>query len=163
MIKIKKSKIGDLPKIMPVYECARAFMSRTGNPNQWINGYPTETDILLDIENDCHYIITLDSGEIVGTFMFRIGNDPTYDTIEGAWINDDEYGAIHRLASNGKYKGIAKICFDYCFSQIDNIRVDTHHDNSVMQKGILQYGFTPCGTIYCHNGTPRLAYQKSLK
>lgn len=162
MIVIRKSKIEDLPEIMTVYEYARAFMSRTGNPNQWIDGYPTENDILCDIKNDSHYVITLETGEIVGAFMFNIGVDSTYGIIEGRWLNGDEYGVIHRLASNGKFKGIAKICFDYCFSEIGNIRVDTHHENKVMQKGILQYGFTPCGTIYCHNGTPRLAYQKTL-
>lgn len=163
MIIIRKSRIEDLPEIMPIYDCARRFMAGTGNPNQWINGYPAETDILRDIENDCHYVIEHDNDGIVGAFMFRIGNDPTYDVIEGAWLNDDKYGVIHRLASNGKHKGIAKMCFDYCFTKIRTIRVDTHHENKVMQNGILQYGFTPCGTIYCHNGSPRLAYQRTLE
>ena len=163
MIRIRKSRIEDLPEIMPIYDCARRFMARTGNPNQWIDGYPAETDILRDIESDCHYVIEHDNDGIVGAFMFRIGNDSTYDIIEGAWLNDDEYGVVHRLASNGKHKGIAKICFDYCFTEINNIRVDTHHENTVMQKGILQYGFSPCGTIYCHNGSPRLAYQRTLE
>lgn len=163
MITIRKSQIEDLPKIIPVYDYARHFMKKTGNPNQWIEGYPSEEDILRDINAGCHYVIEHSTLDIIGTFMFNIGNDSTYDIIEGTWLNDEKYGVIHRLASNGKYKGIAKVCFDYCFSLINNIRVDTHHDNKVMQKGILQYGFTPCGTIYCHNGTPRLAYQKTLK
>lgn len=163
MIKIRKSEITDLVQIMPIYESARKFMAGTGNPNQWINGYPAEENILQDINNKCHYVIEHDNDGIVGAFMFRIGDDPTYDIIDGAWLSDNEYGVIHRLASNGKLRGIAKLCFDYCFTLIGNIRVDTHHENKVMQKGILDYGFKPCGTIYCHNGTPRLAFQLDLE
>ena len=162
MMTIRKSKIDDIPAIMPVYHSARAFMARTGNPNQWIDGYPTEDNIRLDIENDTHYVIEHPTDGIVGAFMFRIGNDPTYDVIEGSWLNDKEYGVVHRLASNGKHRGIADLCFDFCFSLIDNIRVDTHQENKVMQMGFMRYGFIHCGTIYCHNGTPRLAFQLSL-
>lgn len=161
-MRIRKSRIEDLGAIMPIYAGARAFMARTGNPNQWINGYPAEEDIRRDIEAGYHYVIETDDNEIAGAFMFRIGNDPTYDVIEGGnWLNDETYGVVHRLASSSKQRGIAKVCFDYCFSLIDNIRVDTHHENKVMQQGILDYGFTPCGTIYCHNGTPRLAFHKA--
>ena len=162
MITIRLSQTDDLKDIIPVYDSARAFMARTGNPNQWINGYPTESDILNDINSRCHYVIEHSTLGIVGAFMFRIGIDATYNVIEGSWLNEDEYGVVHRLASNGKYRGIADICFDYCFSQIKNIRVDTHQENKVMQMGILRYGFIHCGTIYCHNGTPRLAFQLSL-
>lgn len=162
MITIRLSQIEDLKAIMPIYDSARDFMARTGNPNQWINGYPAECDIRKDIENQCHYVIEHKDYGIVGAFMFRIGHDSTYDIIEGSWLNNDEYGVIHRLASNGKYHGIADICFDYCFSKINNIRVDTHQENKVMQMGIMRYGFIHCGTIYCHNGTPRLAFQLSL-
>lgn len=159
---VRKSKIEDFKQIMPIYDSARTFMAYTNNPNQWINGYPAESDIFNDIENGNHYVIEHETDGIVGAFMFRIGNDSTYDIIDGAWLNTDEYGVIHRLASNGKQRGITKICFDFCFTQIENIRVDTHHDNKVMQQGILDYGFKPCGTIYCHNGTPRLAFQLDL-
>jgi hypothetical protein len=54
---IRLSQIEDLKAIMPIYDSARDFMARTGNPNQWINGYPAECDIRKDIENQCHYVI----------------------------------------------------------------------------------------------------------
>ena len=53
-------------------------------------------------------------------------------------INDDEYVTLHRLASDGKVKGIFKCGVDYCKSISDNIRIDTHNDNLIMQKLILQ-------------------------
>ena len=162
MITIRKSNFNDSEAIMPIYDCARSFMARTGNPNQWVDGYPTIAHISDDIARGCHYVIEHKELGFVGAFMFAIGHDATYDIIEGAWLNDDEYGVIHRLASNGKLRGIADICFDYCFSLINNIRVDTHQENKVMQMGILRYGFIHCGTIFCHNGTPRLAFQLTL-
>ena len=162
MITIRKSNLNDLEAIMPIYDSARSFMTRTGNPNQWIEGYPTSTHISDDISHGCHYVIEHSELGIVGAFMFAITHDATYDIIEGSWLNDEQYGVIHRLASNGKLRGIAEICFDYCFSLINNIRVDTHQENKVMQMGILRYGFIHCGTIYCHNGTPRLAFQLTL-
>ena len=162
MINIRKSNLNDLEAIMPIYDSARSFMTRTGNPNQWVEGYPTSAHISDDISRGCHYVIEHSELGIVGAFMFAIGHDATYDIIEGSWLNDEQYGVIHRLASNGKLRGIAEICFDYCFSLINNIRVDTHQENKVMQMSILRYGFIHCGTIYCHNGTPRLAFQLTL-
>ena len=41
---------------------------------------------------------------------------------------------------------------------ISNIRIDTHHDNLVMQKVLNKHGFMKCGVIYLKNGNPRLAY-----
>ena len=159
---IRPTTVEDMPAVMPMYTNARAFMAATGNPEQWINGYPTEAVILRDVDAGCHYVIEQD-GEIVGAFMFRIGHDCTYDVIEnGEWLNGEEYGVVHRLVSSGKYPRVADICFDYCFSKISNIRVDTHKDNKVMQQAFMRYGFLYCGIIYCHNGTPRLAFQLSL-
>lgn len=161
-MEVRRSTKEDLPEILNIYEYARTFMKHTGNPNQWINGYPGEENILNDILNESHYVIVHEDKGIIGCFMFRIGNDSTYDIIEGSWLNNNAYGVIHRLASNGKYNGIAKICFDFCFSKINNIRVDTHSDNHIMQRAILSYGFQPCGLIYCQNGTPRLAFQLNI-
>ena len=41
-----------------------------------------------------------------------------------------------------------------------NIRIDTHHDNKIMQHNILKHGFTYCGIIYLLSGDKRLAYQR---
>ena len=52
--------------------------------------------------------------------------------------------------------------FDWCFRHTDNLRVDTHRDNIVMQNFLHSYGFTYCGIIYLADGSPRLAYQKHI-
>ena len=149
----------DLQQIMPLFEIARRFMVSAGNANQWIDGYPQEGLISEEIVKG-HCFVIEQQTEIVATFCLIIGKDPTYDIIEeGEWLNELPYGTVHRLASNGKIKGIGKACFDWCFEQIPNIRVDTHKDNKVMQRVLETYGFQYCGIIYTHNGTERLAYQ----
>lgn len=77
----------------------------------------------------------------------------------GKWLNDKPYGVIHRLVSNGTTHGITKTCIEWCLKQIQNIRIDTHADNKIMQSLMLKYGFEYCGIIHTHNGTERLAYQ----
>ncbi|MBR1526072.1 MAG: hypothetical protein IJ640_05360 [Prevotella sp.] len=52
---------------------------------------------------------------------------------------------------------------DYCFGITDNIRIDTHRDNRIMQHLMQKEGFTYCGIIYLDNGDERLAYQKMRK
>lgn len=146
---------------MAIYASARKFMQEHGNPNQWINGYPSEEYILQEI-NDKHSFVCEDGeGAIVGTFCFIIGEDPTYAHIEnGEWLNDAPYGTIHRIASNGKEKGISERCIQWCYAQHNNIRVDTHRENLIMQHILKKNGFKECGIIYVSNGTPRIAYQK---
>lgn len=161
---IRKSTPQDLDILMPIYEIARRFMQETGNPGQWIDGYPSEEVILADINKNQSYLIIDDDENIVGTFCFFTGIDPTYARIgDGHWLNDEPYGVIHRLAGNGKVKGLGDICIQWCLKQCGNIRVDTHADNKVMQNIFLRNGFTRCGIIYTHNGTPRIAFQRCIE
>ncbi len=99
-----------------------------------------------------------------GVFALFSGEEPTYQNIEnGKWINDDEYVTVHRIASDGKVRGIFKCAIDYCKSISDNIRIDTHKSNIVMQKLINQNDFTKCGIIHVADGSPRIAYQWQKK
>lgn len=162
-MKIRQTTFDDLKPIMAIYDYARQFMKKHGNPNQWINGYPSEEYIQQEIADGHSYVCENEQGEIVGTFCFITGEDPTYTVIDnGKWLNEAPYSVIHRMAANGKEKGIADKCIRWCFEQHHNIRVDTHHDNYVMQNILKKNGFEECGIIYTHNGTPRIAYQKSV-
>ena len=81
-------------------------------------------------------------------------------TEEGEWLNDEPYAVIHRMASNGKQKGISTECLKWAFAHCDNIRIDTHRDNIVMQNLLKKHGFKQCGIIYISNGTERIAFHK---
>jgi hypothetical protein len=159
-MEIRKSTPQDINDIMNCIAFARQLMRDSGNTVQWTNGYPSEELMLENIEKGYNYLI-VENDEVVATFDFIIGNDPNYALIEnGQWLNDEQYGVIHRLASNGKVKGVAQFCFEWCFSQIPNIRIDTHESNIAMQKVLKKLGYKQCGIIYVSDGSPRLAFQK---
>lgn len=160
---IRKGNLNDIDSIMDVYAAGRQYMRENGNPTQWVDGYPQKELILDDIDKGICYVVT-EKDEICGVFAFIPGNDSTYDIIEkGAWKNNNPYATIHRIASNGKTKGILKTAVEYCISQSDELRIDTHHDNHTMQHLVTKYGFEKCGIIFLENGDPRIAYQYTKK
>lgn len=146
--------------MLEIFEQAKGIMRSDGNFGQWTGGYPSVEVLKADMERGSSYVILDSSSEIVGTFAFIPGIEPTYNYIEGEWLTDGPYATIHRLASGPESHGIARECFDWCWSRVQNLSIDTHADNSIMQHCILKYGFTYCGVIYLANGDPRLAYQK---
>ena len=156
---IRKSAMNDLGRMLEIYEYARKQMRLNGNPNQWVN-YPSRELLEEDIRNGVSYVVESDS-KVIGTFMFIIGEDPTYLVIEkGSWLNSEPYGTIHRIASDGTHKGMFRLVEEFCSRQIDNIRIDTHEDNKIMQHILEKSGFIKCGIIYVSDGSPRIAYQK---
>lgn len=156
-----KAKMDDLDIILPVYERARQYMRETGNPNQWKNTIPTREMIEDDILNENLYMLIGDNG-IEAVFAFISGIDPTYNVIDGAWLNDKPYCAVHRVASAGKSRGVLKLCVDYCLQFTNEIRIDTHEDNKIMQHSLEKLGFKRCGIIKLLNGEPRIAYHLSI-
>lgn len=159
-MQIRKSSKSDKNTILKIYEYAREFMKNNGNPSQWGNHYPQPELIEEDIKNGTSYVC-MDEDEIVGTFCFMEGEDPTYKTIyQGEWLNNEPYSVVHRVASFKEKRGIATFCLDWCFEQCKNIRIDTHRENIPMQTLLKNKGFVPCGVIYLENGEDRIAFQK---
>ncbi|KFC18756.1 GNAT family N-acetyltransferase [Chryseobacterium sp. FH1] len=159
-MEIRKSNPENINQIMGCIDTARQLMRESGNLIQWTNGYPSRELMLDSIKNGFNFLI-IENDDIVATFDLIIDDDPNYAIIEnGAWLNDEKYGVIHRLASNGKAKGVARFCFEWCFSQFPNIRIDTHETNIAMQKVLEKLGYEKCGIIYVADGTPRLAFHK---
>lgn len=96
------AKTEDLNNITDVYSYARKFMAENGNPTQWGTNYPSEQLIENDINNKKMYVIE-EENQIHAVFMFDICEDETYEVIKnGQWLSDEEYGVIHRVASDGK-------------------------------------------------------------
>lgn len=173
MLEIRKAKIEDLDSIMKVYSRAREFMAQTGNPNQWGNSKPYREWIEYDIEVEKCYVCTeqsvsevsdgncvRDKENIAAVFYFAIEEDPTYKVIyDGQWLGDNPYGVVHRIASAGTIKGAGEHCLKWAIEQSENLRIDTHKDNVVMQNLLKKLGFQYCGIIHLENGDPRLAFQ----
>ncbi len=159
---IRLATTSDMNVLLEIYSNAREFMKKTGNPNQWINGYPSIEILQNDINLKQLYVLE-DKDGVQASFVFFVGNDPSYTYIEnGIWLNEDEYGVIHRIASRGLKKHTGDIILQYCFSKINNIRIDTHSDNIVMQNFLAKHGFQHVGTIYLKDSSPRLAFHCNL-
>ena len=159
---IKKSAVADIPVIMQLLECGRQKMRADGNSEQWTNGNPRQSLIEDDIMKGNSYILEED-GKAVATFAFIEGPDITYNNIyEGKWKeNTLPYHVIHRMASLHGTHGIFKDILKYCFERCNNIRIDTHRQNSIMRNALSKYGFEYCGIIYLLDGAERLAYQQT--
>lgn len=159
-MKIRKAEMKDLDRIMNVYAYARRKMELTGNPNQWGKNHPPRELILSDIKNGMSYVIC-DCDKIVGVFMFMDAPDPDYEEIhDGAWLNDEAYGVIHRIAGDGSRRGILKTAVDFAYALRPNIKMDTYKDNLIMQAALKKCGFKSCGTVYVEGGKERIAFQR---
>lgn len=155
---IRKADEGDLEAILRIYESARAYMKSSGNPEQWGDSYPPVSLVRSDIENGCCFCIC-DGDSVCGVFSYFKDGDSAYDKIvDGEWLNDGEYGAIHRVAGDGEHRGIFAAAVKYCRRITPCLKIDTHHQNITMQHAIERAGFRRCGTVYAEDGTERIAY-----
>lgn len=158
---IRKATDDDIEEIMKIYRIAQDFMIESGNPNQWSHFYPTIDIISKDIDEKTCYLVCDDDGPH-GVFALFDIDEPTYQIIEdGQWLNDEKYLTIHRIASDGKVHGIFDCIITYCKSKSNNIRIDTHQNNVIMQNLIEKQGFQKCGIIHVADGSPRIAYHWS--
>lgn len=150
----------DLPRILEIYDIAKAYMRANGNPNQWNGAYPDPETLRTDIEKQRLYVYKK-AGSIHGVFMLLLEEEPTYAYIEdGSWREETPYGTIHRLAGDGEVRGLFAKCVAFCESKVKYLRADTHFDNHTMQHLLEKNGFERRGIIYLKNGDPRIAYQK---
>jgi len=157
---IRKTKESDLVRIGEIYENAKRFMRENGNANQWNGGTPNIDTAREDMESGVGYVVEED-GRILATFMFALGDDPTYARIyDGEWLSDVPYGVIHRIAVEHQGCGMIDFCINYCNSICNNLRIDTHRDNAPMRRALEKRGFKYCGIIHLANGDERLAYQR---
>ncbi len=97
---------------------------------------------------------------IIAYFALLPSPEPTYDYIEGAWLTDEPYGVIHRIASYPDVHGVFSAVIDFAAVRYPHLRIDTHRDNRIMQHVITAAGFTYCGIIWLPDGTDRLAYER---
>lgn len=157
---IRLSRTADLPEILRVYDYAREFMARTGNPTQWRDGYPVPELVQKDIFAGRSFVGVGEDNCVHGTFVLMFGDEPTYQVLEGGtWLNNAPYATIHRLAGGGTTHGVFDACVAFCRQRCANLRADTHADNLIMQHLLERAGFQRCGIIHVGDGSARIAYQ----
>ena len=155
----RKTTTQDFPIILKIYEQNIQFMKENGNPSQWNDFDGLKNQIASDIHQGISHVL-VDDNEIKAVFTLLETEEPTYQNIEGKWLDDSPYFTIHKIVIKEHKKGYATACFHYAYLQNRHIRIDTHKDNIPMQKLIAKEGFTYCGEIMIEDGSKRLAYEK---
>ena len=157
---IRKAGYTDIRRALDIYDSARWFMRSRGNAVQWVNGYPSEELLRADVAAGQLYVME-DAGGVYAVFAFIVGDDPTYQVIDGAWLDDaTPYGTLHRLGSDGTHTGVLAEAVAWAWTRCPHLRADTHEDNHPMRRCLERAGFAYTGTIHVADGTLRRAYER---
>lgn len=149
----RQAKVTDLPQILAILRDARAQLKETGS-SQWQGTYPAKDDIVSDIKAQNGYVF-INGRVIAGYAAVIVGDDPTYQIIDGRWQNDvDPYATLHRVCFSSTYQGqgLAKqfmaciLSLQYA-NGIRNFRIDTSKFNQLVQHIAKQTGFSYRGVI----------------
>lgn len=162
----RRATMDDFEHILENYAKARARMAANGNPTQWGSTFPREEVVKDDLEQG-RTVLLVDEEQgqerILAQFALCTGVDPTYVNIDGAWLDDDEYVTIHRLAASGLAKRAAHDCLRWALDHYGNVRIDTHPNNLAMQHILETNGFARCGLVQLIDrdvDTTRISYQR---
>lgn len=164
--RFRHATMQDYSQMERIYAHARELMARNGNPTQWGNTFPRPEVVRDDIVNHRTILLVDTVGgheRILAQFAVCPGLDPTYGSIEGAWLDDDSYITIHRIASSGLVRHAARDCIEWTLKHYGNVRVDTHPNNKAMQHVLESCGFARCGLIQLidrDEDLTRIAYQR---
>ena len=168
-VRIRPAAFDDVASILPVLAQARAAIAELGI-DQWQDGYPGQSDIEADIQNQYGYVLCQNS-HILGYFAMLKDPEPTYACIyDGAWQTDGAYMTVHRVAMSDEMrgKGGAAEMMQFVVARalragLESVRIDTHEGNLRMRKFLEKQGFNACGTIYLASGAPRVGYERDLR
>ena len=101
-MRIEKAQKEDIPRILQIIEEARSFQLSYGN-KQWAGGYPSPALIENDIATGIGFKVIVD--ERTEGYLAVVDYDESYDAIEGKWLSDQSYIALHRIAFSDAIRG----------------------------------------------------------
>ena len=165
-MQLQKAVYEDQTIIWTILQQAIAQRKQDGS-EQWQHGYPNEQTVHEDITNGYGYVL-VEASEIIAYAAIIFGEEPAYNDIDGKWLTNGDYAAIHRVATANaaKGKGVATQLFTMiealCVAKkVYSIKVDTNFDNVPMLKILNKLHYTYCGEIF-FGGAPRKAFEKVL-
>lgn len=166
-LSLSKAEEKDFDLIWQIILYAKEIRKADGS-TQWQNGYPFRETILEDIRQGNAYVVR-DESEVLGYVAVIFGKEEAYENINGKWLSDADYCAVHRLAVSKAMKG--KGLATKMFQEVENIarengvlsiKIDTIFDNIPMLKILEKLEYVYCGEVY-QNNEPRKAFEKLLK
>jgi hypothetical protein len=165
-----KLRRADFSEAISIWEILQQAIEqrRLDGSEQWQNGYPNQQTVYDDITNGYGYVIT-DNDIVIAYAAIIFGIEPAYNEIEGQWLTNGEYVAVHRVAALNAVKGqgvatkLFKLLEDLSIEHnVFSIKVDTNFDNHPMLKILEKLEYSYCGEIF-FGGAPRKAYEKVLR
>lgn len=163
---LELARPADLEICAAIIDMGRAFQREQGFV-QWTEDYPNRNTLLEDMRAGKGYVLRV-NGEIAGYMCIDFDGEPAYGAIEGAWATKEPYAVVHRMAFDGKFRGMGladtafRLIEGLCVEKgVFSIRIDTDFPNERMQHILKKNGFTNCGVIV-FQGSGKLAFEKSL-
>jgi len=162
-----KADIGDMQKIINILNRAKIYMG-DNDINQWSDEYPNAEIIESDIFNGFSYKVMQD-GAMVATTAITSESEEDYEVIDGKWISDYKYIAIHRFCIDVEKRGNG--IAEFLMTNIEkfvierglkSLRVDTFEKNKFMIKFLEKNNFVRCGIISKGTKIERVAFEKIL-
>lgn len=165
-MKLRKVKAHEIDTAMALIDQAKAFLRAQG-VDQWQSGYPDRACIAVDIDRGKGYFCE-EEGAVAGYLCIDFDGEPAYDTLDGAWLTQEPYVVVHRMALDDRVKGrgLASQAFTLVEELargkgIHSFRVDTDRDNRIMRHLLEKNGFVYCGTIRFDN-SEKIAFEKQI-
>lgn len=163
---LRKADASEIDTIWEILQQAIEQRRQDGS-DQWQNGYPNRETVKDDIANEYGYVL-VENNVVIAYAAIIFGVEPAYNEIQGKWLTNGDYGAIHRVATSDavKGKGVAtklfKLIEDLSIEHsVFSIKVDTNFDNIPMLRILEKLEYTYCGEIF-FGGAPRKAFEKIL-
>lgn len=158
----------DIPRILQIIRQAQRRMAAAGSL-QWQDGYPAPEDIAADLARGYGYVICpagKQEAAAYGAIVFD--GEPAYEALEGRWLTNGPYVAVHRLAAADEAlgQGIGTEFLEHAGRLarergIAAFRIDTNFDNRRMLRILAKSGFIYCGKVFYRSGE-REAFEKIL-
>lgn len=165
-LKFRKAQPEDTERIWEILQQAIERRRKDGS-HQWQDGYPNRNVVQKDIQQQVGYVALLD-GNIAAYTALIINDEPTYEVIDGAWLTNEDFLVIHRVAVAEEYlgRGFGKEIFNFAEKvavqqSVFSIKVDTNFDNGGLLAILKGLNYRYCGEISVR-GTPRRAFEKIL-
>lgn len=163
---LRKAEHADTNTIWEILQQAIEQRRRDGS-SQWQQGYPNLQTVQDDIEQGYGYVL-VENEQIIAYAALIFGIEPAYNEIDGKWLTDGDYVAVHRVATAEAVKGqgVATKLFRMieplsAEHGVFSIKVDTNFDNLPMLRILEKLDYTYCGEIF-FGGAPRKAFEKVL-
>ena len=163
-IDFRPATLKDFYDCMDIIDSARQQMIDSGL-HQWSEGYPSEDDILNDINNGVGCVLTINK-QVAVYGAVVLNGEPQYQALNGKWITDGDYYVIHRFATRPEFQreGLAQAFIKkvkgLCeVEKVHSIKVDTHIKNIRMVSLLNSMGFCYCGVVDYGDRDKRVAFE----